>query len=126
MPLPLILRARRRSVGHAPLMTSRRPALPSVLACPGCFSDAVAYVEQHEHGGSHRLLLVRCGECGAWRRALMTVAAAVLLERHLDAGRAAIAAQLQRQSASTAGTPPRRVRPGRGGRVTVRAGERRG
>jgi uncharacterized Zn finger protein len=63
--------------------------------CPECGSDAVARCgEERRH--DLRSYLLRCGECGTLRQAVMTDGVARRFEAHLRAGAAAMRAALGR------------------------------
>jgi hypothetical protein len=61
-----------------------RPGRTGLQLCVFCGSDLVTPVQSREIGGGGRLLLLRCGECGAWREAIAPPGAAKAFDRAVE------------------------------------------
>jgi transcription elongation factor Elf1 len=66
------------------------PIVPLAFCCPTCFSDAVAVAASGAGTAENGCVLARCGECGTWRKCVMTDVVAERFEQHVAAGIAVI------------------------------------
>jgi hypothetical protein len=82
------------------LRRAARLAQPTLSAwtCSECGSDAVGVVDGQPRGGGRLLLVLRCGECGQWREAVMSRPMADRFRDHLRRGMASIEDDVRRLS----------------------------
>jgi hypothetical protein len=79
---------RRRRTGKGVHRSGRdhAPMPPLAFCCPTCFSDAVALAASGAATAERGCLHARCGECGTWRKSVMTEAMAERFAQHIAAG----------------------------------------
>jgi hypothetical protein len=67
-----------------------------LIVCASCGADFVSPIEWEEHDATNWWMLLRCGECGAFREAVVSDEVANRYDRELHRSSQAIVATLER------------------------------
>ena len=86
----LVQNRRKRRTGVHRSGRDHAPMPPLAFCCPTCFSDAVALAAPGAGTAPRGCVYARCGECGTWRKSVMTDAIAQRFQEHIAAGIAVI------------------------------------